>query len=139
MPKSHPQAETIHSPTGPCREFSRIPVVIPVRVNILPASRGDANVAVPAVLLNISCGGGTVRLRWDLPPGTRVFISWSVGTPEVHLPAEIVWGARASGLWNEPTMYGIRWVNPLSAGAVRAVLLGQGLTRRGEKQHAPRV
>ena len=94
MLKSHPQMETIHRSDGPSREFSRIPVVIPVRVEILPASKGGVFAAVPGVLLNIGCGGGKVR---------------------------------------------VRWVNPLSVGALQAVLLGQGLTRPGEMAHAPRV
>jgi hypothetical protein len=139
MLKSHPQMETIHRSDGPSREFSRVPVVIPVRVEILPASKGGVFAAVPGVLLNIGCGGGNVRVRWDLAPGTRVLISLSVGTPGLRLPAEIVWGARASGFGNEPAVYGVRWVDPLSVGAVQAVLLGQGLTRPGEMAHAPRA
>ncbi len=139
MLKSHLQMETIHRSTGPSREFSRLPVVIPVRVEFLPASKGGVYAAVPAVLLDIGCGGGKVRVRCDLAPGTRVYISLSVGTPGLRLQAEIVWGIRASGFGNDPTMYGVRWVEPLSAGAVQAVLLGQGLTRQGEVAHAPRV
>jgi hypothetical protein len=138
MLKSHPQMETLHRSGGQSREFSRIPVVMPVRVEILPASQGGVHAAVPAVLLNIGCGGGRVRVRGDLAPRTQVMISLSVGTPGLRLPAEIVWGTRASGLGNEPAMYGVRWVNPLTVEAVQAVLLGQGLTPQGEKAHAPR-
>lgn len=129
MLKSHPQMETIHRSDGQSREFSRIPVVIPVRVEILAALRGSVYAAVPAVLLNIGCGGGKVRVRWDLAPRTRVFICMSVGTPGLRLPAEIVWGARASGFGNEPAMYGVRWMDSLSVGAVQTIMLGQGLTR----------
>jgi hypothetical protein len=139
MLKSHPQMETLHRSDGQSREFSRIPVVMPVRVEILPAPQGGVHAAVPAVLLNIGCGGGRVRVRGDLAPGTRVFIALSVETPDLRLPAEIVWGARAPGFGSEPAMYGVRWVDPLSVGAVQAVLLGQGLTRQGEMAHAPRV
>jgi hypothetical protein len=139
MLKSHPQIETIHISAGSSREFSRIPVVIPVRIEILPSIKGSGYAAVPAVLLNVGCGGGNVRVRWELAPGMRVFICLAVGTPGLRLPAEIVWGTRPSGLGNEPAMYGVRWVDPLSVGALQTVLLGQGLTRPGEMAHAPRV
>jgi hypothetical protein len=139
MLKSHPQMETIPRTAGPSKEFSRIPVIMPARVEFLPASEGGVYAGLPAVLLDIGCGGGKVRVRWDLAPGTRVFISLSVGTPGLRLPAEIVWGARASGLGNEPAMYGVRWVDLLSVGAVQTVLLGHELTRLVEMAHAPRV
>jgi len=139
MLKSPVRKETIQRSDGPPREFSRIPGVIPVRVEILPASKGGVFAAVPGVLLNIGCGGGKVRVRWDLPPGTRGFISLPVGTPGLRLLAEVVWGSRASGFGNEPAMYGVRWIDPLSAGALRVVLLGQGLTSPGEMAHAPRA
>jgi hypothetical protein len=139
MLKSHPQWETIHRVDGPPREFSRIPVVLPVRVEILPPIKDGVFADVPAVLLNIGCGGGKVRVRWDLAPRTQVMISLSVGTPGLRLPAQVVWGTRPSGLGNAPAMYGVRWVDPLSAGAVQAVLLGQGLARQEEMTHAPRV
>lgn len=139
MHKSHPQMETIHRSGGRSRASSRIPVVIPVRIEILPTSEGGVYAAVPAILLNIGCGGGNVRVRWDLAPGTRVFISLSVGTPGLRLLAEIVWGTRASGLGNEPAIYGVRWVDSLSVGAVQAVLPGQGVARQRETAYAPRI
>ena len=135
MLKSHPQMETIHRSDGPSREFSRIPVVIPVRVEILSANKGDVAPPLPGVLLNIGCGGGRVRVRWELPPGTRVFVSLPVGTPGIRLLAEVVWGSRPSGFGNEPSMFGVRWIDPLSVGSIQAILLGQGLTTLRETAH----
>ena len=137
----NPQApnEPIQRNDGPPREFSRIPVVIPVRVEILPANKGGVCAAVPGVLLNIGCGGGRVRVRWELPPGTRVFISLPVGTPGLRLLAEVVWGSRPSGFGNEPSMFGVRWIDPMSVRALQAVLLGQGLSTPRESAHASRI
>lgn len=137
----NPQApnEPIQRNDGPPREFSRIPVVIPVCVEILPANKDDVFAAVPGVLLNIGCGGGRVRVRLELPPGTRVFISLPVVTAGLRLLAEVVWGSRPSGLGNEPSMFGVRWIDPMSVGALQAVLLGQGLTTPRESAHASRI
>ena len=139
MLNSNAPKEPIQRNDGPPREFSRIPVVIPVRVEILPANKAGAFAAVPGVLLNIGCGGGRVRVRSELPPGTRVFISLPVGTPDHRLLAEVVWGSRPSGFGNEPPIFGVRWIDPMSVGALQRVLLGQGLTTPREAAHASRA
>lgn len=139
MPKDHAPNEPTLRIGGPPREYTRIPVVIPVRVQILTAKKGSVAAAVPGVLLNISCGGGTARVRWNLPAGTRVLISLPVGTPVLHLLAEVVWGSRPSGFGNEPSMFGVRWSDPMSVGALQAVLLGQGLIAPRESAHASQV
>jgi hypothetical protein len=139
MVNSDAPKEPILRNDGPPREFSRIPVVIPVRVEILPVNKSGVFAAVPGVLLNIGCGGGRVRVRLELPPGTRVFISLPMGTPGLRLLAEVVWGSRPSGFGNEPSMFGVRWIDPMSVGALQAVLLGQGLTTPREAAHASRA
>ncbi len=139
MLNPHVPKEPVQRNDGPFREFSRVSVVIPARIGIRPPTKGGVIVAVPGVLLNIGCGGGQVRARWDLPPGTGVFIFLPVDTSGIRLLAEVVWGSRTSGFGNEPAMYGVRWIDPLSVGTLQAVLLGQGLTTPGEMLHAPRV
>lgn len=139
MLNPHVPKEPVRRDDGPFREFSRVSVVIPVRVEILPPTRGGVFAAVPGVLLNIGCGGGQVRVRWDLLPGTRLFFFLPAEPSGLRLLAEVVWGSRASGVGNEPAMYGVRWIDPLSVRALQAVLLGQGLTTPGEMLHAPRV
>jgi hypothetical protein len=139
MLKPHISKEPIRRDDGPFREFSRISVVIPIRIEILPPAAGGVFAAVPGVLLNIGCGGGQVRVRWDLPPRTRVFIFLPAETSGLRLLAEVVWGPRASGLGNEPAMFGVRWIDPLSVRALQAALLGHGLSAPGEMVHAPRV
>lgn len=139
MLNPHGPREMIRRNNGPSREFSRIPVIIPVGVEIPPASKGEVLASVPGLLLDISCSGGKVRIRWDLPRGMRLFIFLPAGTPGLRLPAEIVWGSPAPGLGKEPAMYGVRWIDPLSAGALQAALLGQDFRIQGETAHAPRI
>jgi hypothetical protein len=70
------------------QQLSRIPVVIPVRIAVLPTSTGAVFGPVPGALLEIGLGRGRVRVRWELPPGTRLVISLPVDTPTLHLEAE---------------------------------------------------
>jgi hypothetical protein len=139
MLKDHPPNEPIPRNGDPPREFTRVPVVIPVRVQILTAKKGSVVAAAPGVLLNIGCGGGRVRVRWELSAGTRVLISLPVGTPVLHLLAEVVWGSRPSELGNEPSVFGVRWSDPMSMGTLQAVLLGQGLMTPRESAHVSQV
>ncbi len=121
------------------REFSRIPVVIPVRVEIFPSSEGAAFAAVPGTLLNIGRGGGRVRVRWEFPPHTRLFISLPMGMPSLRLPAEVIWACHPSERGPEPAVYGVRWVEPLSSAILESVLHGQGLASKREVAHAPAI
>ena len=119
------------------REFSRVPVVIPVRVEIFPASKVAAFAAVSGTLLNIGRGGGRVRVRWESPPQTRLFISLPVGMPSLRLPAEVIWACHPSDRGPEPAVYGVRWVEPLSSAILESILLRQGLASKREVAHAP--
>jgi hypothetical protein len=139
MHKDRAPNEPIQRHDGPHREFSRIPVLIPVRIENLPPNMGNGLLSVPGVLLNIGCGGGRVRVRMELPPGARVLISLPVGGPGLRLLAEVVWGARSSEFGNEPSMVGVRWIDPMAAGTLQAVLLGQGLIAPKEAAHASRT
>jgi hypothetical protein len=109
------------------REFSRIPAVIPVRVEILPSSPVAAFAVVPGALLNIGRGGGRVRVRWEFPPRTRLVISLPIGMPSLRLPAEVIWVCHPSDGAPEPAVYGVRWVEPLSSTILETILLRQGL------------
>ncbi len=117
------------------REFSRIPVVIAVRVEIIPAPTGAVFAAVPGTLLNIGRGGGRVRLRWEFQPQTRLFVSLPVGTPSLRLTADVVWACDRGA---EPAVYGVRWVQPLSSAILESILMRQGLAVTAEGSCAPR-
>jgi hypothetical protein len=119
------------------REFSRIPVVIPVRVEIMPAPPTAGFAAVPGTLLNIGCGGGRVRLRWRFPPQTRLIISLPVGMPGFRLTAEVIWASYPSDQGPESAVYGVRWANSLSSAILESILMRQGLTTTREEPHAP--
>jgi hypothetical protein len=109
------------------REFSRIPVVLPVRVESFPTSQAAAFAVVPGVLLNIGRGGGRVRVRWEFPPRTRLVISLPIGMPSWRLPAELIWACHPSGGGREPTVYGVRWVDPLASTILETILVRRGL------------
>lgn len=119
------------------REFSRISVLIPVRVEIVPLSTGAASDGPPGTLLNIGRGGGRVRVRWEFPPRTRLFISLPIGSTCLRLLAEVVWVSRPAERGLEPAVYGLRWVQPLSSGILGSVLLRQGSTGKREVPHVP--
>lgn len=121
------------------REFSRIPAVIPVRVEILPAWKGAVFAAVPGALLNIGRGGARLRVGWEFSPRARLFISLPVGIPGLRLLAEVIWASRAAGRGAESALYGVRWVEPLSSGALESVLLGQGLSSEAEVAYGRRA
>lgn len=121
------------------REFSRIPVAIPVRVEILPAWKGAVFAAVPGALLNMGCGGARLRVGWGFAPGSRLFVSLPVGMPNLRLLAEVVWASRATGRGAESALYGVQWVEPLSSGVLQSVLLRQGLSSGAEATHELRV
>lgn len=117
------------------REFSRIPLVIPVRVEVFPTPPAAGFAAVPGVLLNIGRGGGRVRVRWEIPPRTHLFISLPVGSPSLRLLAEVVSASHPSDRGPEPAVYGLRWAEPLSSGILGSVLLHQGLANTWEVAH----
>jgi hypothetical protein len=118
------------------REFSRIPVVIPVRVEVLPAQPAAGFHSVPGAVLDIGRGGARVRVRWEFQSRARLFISLPVGSPGLRLPAEVVWACPGSDRGSEPAAYGVRWLGPLSSGALASVLLRQGLAATWEVAHA---
>lgn len=118
------------------RGFSRIPVVIPVRVESFPTSQAAAFAVVPGVLLNIGRGGGRVRVRWEIPPRTRLVISLPIGMPSLRLPAEVIWACHPPDGGPEPAVYGVRWAEPLSSTILETILLRQGLASKPEVVHA---
>lgn len=109
------------------REFLRIPVVIPVRVEMLSAAGADSPAVVPGTLLNIGRGGGRVRARGEFPPGSRLSICVPAGSPTLRLLAEVVWASRPSDGGSQPAAYGIRWAEPLPSGVLETVLVLHGL------------
>ena len=118
------------------REFLRIPVVIPVRVEVFPASQAETFAVVPGALLNIGRGGGKVRVRWEFPPLTRLIVSLPIAMPNLRIPAEMIWRCHPSDGGLEPAAYGVRWVEPLSSKILETILLGQGLVSKPEVVHA---
>jgi hypothetical protein len=116
-------------PTTPCQtgdgdmgDFSRIPVVIPVRVECFRTSQAAPLAVVPGTLLDIGRGGGRVRVRREFPPRTRLVISLPIGMPGLWLPAELIWACHLSDGGQEPAVYGVRWVEPLSSTILETIL-----------------
>lgn len=118
------------------REFSRIPVVIPVLVEVFPTLPKAGSAAVPGTLLNIGRGGGRVRLRWECPAHTRLFISLPIGIPSLQFPAEVIWAYHTSDRGPEPAVYGVQWVEPLSSAILESILLRQGFASKREAARA---
>jgi hypothetical protein len=104
-------------------DFSRIPVVIPVRVERFRTSQAAPLAVVPGTLLNIGRGGGRVRVRREFPPRTRLVISLPIGMPGLRLPAELIWACHPSDGGQDPAVYGVRWVEPLSSTILETILL----------------
>ena len=121
------------------REFSRIPAVIPVRVEILPAWKGPVFAAVPGALLNIGRGGARLRVGWEFSPRSRLFILLPIGMPNLRLLAEVIWASRGAGRGGESAFYGVQWVELLSSGALQSVLLRQGFSSEAEVTHGLRA
>ncbi len=134
MPNGDPRGDE-----GDPREFSRIPVVIPVRVEVSPPPPEAGCATVAGALLDIGRGGGRVRVRQELPLHSRLFVWLPVGLPNLPLAAEVVWTSPPSDRGLEPSVYGVRWLEPLSAGILASVLLRQGLATAWEVGHAPRA
>ncbi len=137
----------MHGPSAPivapriggqhARKFLRMPAVIPVRVEFLQDSNEAMFTSVPGALLNVGCGGGRVRFRWELSVRTRLFISLPAGTPHLRLLAEVSWASQPPGREPGLTEYGLRWMEPLSSSVLQSVLLRQGLAGRWEAAHVP--
>jgi hypothetical protein len=131
-------AKTCRTGDPNLREFSRIPVVIPVRVEIIGTPTVAVFAAVPGTLLNIGRGGGRVRLRWEFQPQTRLFVSLPLGMPSLRLTADVIWACHPFDRGAEPAAYGVRWVEPLSSAILESILMRQGLAVTGEGSRAPR-
>ena len=125
----------MHGPTVPvkpsgsdgcnARQFARIPLLIPVHVELLPVASGAAAMAL-GTLLNIGCGGGLLRLRRELSAGARIHVRFPLMAHTVRLPGEVIWRIVPSDHEHEPTVYGLRWAKPLSSGILESILIGEG-------------
>ena len=105
------------------REFPRLVTMIPVNVEIAQAWQGPVGEKLPGGLLNVSCGGASVRLQKVLPPRTRLSVSVPTESGSRRLLAEVVWTSLTPGRRSSPGVYGIRWVERLSADSLESLLL----------------
>lgn len=121
------------------REFSRLPAMIPVRVEVAHVWEGATFTAMPATLFNMSRGGAGLRLQWVVPPRTRLLISLPTGTPPHRLLAEVVRTPQGPGREPKGELYGIRWLERLSPEVLESVVLQQGFWESGEEADAPRT
>jgi len=109
------------------RRFPRPRCMIPVHAVIDHAWEPTTLTAFSGALLNISCGGATVRLPAILPPRTRLRLTLPTTVVSRNLQAQVVWTSAVPGMRAKHALYGIRWREALSEQALRALrpLLGR--------------
>ena len=104
------------------REYSRLPTMIPVHVEIAQAWQGADGTSLPGGLINVSCGGAGVRLRRVLPPRTKLLISVPTDSGSLRLQAEVVWTSMVPERGSSLGVYGIRWLERLSPRLLESLL-----------------
>lgn len=119
------------------REFSRLPTMIPVHVEIAQAWQGTDGGSLPGGLINVSCGGAGMRLRRVLPPRTKLAISVPTDSGSLRLPAEVVWTSMTPGRGSSLGVYGIRWMERLSPRFLESLLLKMERNPEGDSEDGP--
>ncbi len=109
------------------RRFPRLRCMIPVHAVIDHAWDPTSVTAFSGTLMNIGCGGGTLRLPAVLPPRTRLRLTLPTTVVARNLPAQVVWTSAVPGRRAKGILYGIRWMEALSPQALHSLqpLLGR--------------
>jgi len=96
------------------RDFTRQRSQIPVCVRIDTAWSGTGPRILTGLLLDVSRGGGAVRLAGTLPPRTRLSLSLPPSLIGRRLRAEVVWTSVIPGDdVTRAAVYGLRWLEAL--------------------------
>jgi hypothetical protein len=108
---------------GPgAREHRRFPAFIPAQFEIVHAWQGESAAPLTGALYNVSRGGAGARLPRVLPPRTRLRVAIPSAPPGLRLSAEIVWTSSAPGSGKDMAVYGIRWLEGVSAECLGSIL-----------------
>jgi hypothetical protein len=104
------------------RDHPRLPVKIPVRVQITHAWEGSTRTSRFGSLFNVSRGGAGLSMSWVVPPRTRFSILVPAAGADLRLLAEVVWTSLTPGREPESAVYGLRWLEYLSGRNLAAML-----------------
>lgn len=109
------------------RRFPRQHCMIPVHATIDHAWETTALKAFSGTLMNISCGGATLRFPVVLPPRTRLRLTLPTTVVSRNLQAQVVWTSVVPGKRARRPLYGIRWLEALSQQSLHSLqpLLGR--------------
>lgn len=116
-------AMTVEQQTSTPRNYPRLPIRIPVQVQVTHAWEGITSTSTSGVLFNVSRGGGGLSTDWILPPRTRLAVLVPAAVPEVRLLAEVVWTSLTPAGGAETAAYGLRWVEYLSRQMLEVMLM----------------
>ncbi len=117
------------------REYPRLPVSIPVQVQITHAWEGSTRTSRFGSLFNVSRGGAGLAMAWVVPPRTRFAILVPTPREDLRLLAEVVWTSLTPGRDPESAVYGLRWIEYLSGQNLEAML---PLPGQPERQAPPK-
>lgn len=120
------------------RTHPRLPVSIPVQVQITHAWEGSTRTSRFGSLFNVSRGGAGLAMSWVVPPRTRFAIMVPAARADLRLLAEVVWTSLTPGRDPESAVYGLRWIEYLSGQSLEAMLPPAGRQDR-EAPPAPRA
>lgn len=104
------------------RDHPRLPVKIPVQVQITHAWEGSTRTSRFCSLFNVSRGGAGLAMSWVVPPRTRFSILVPAAGTDLRLLAEVVWTSLTPGRDPESAVYGLRWIEYLSGRSLEAML-----------------
>ena len=104
------------------RGHPRLPVSIPVQVQITHAWEGSTRTSRFGSLFNVSRGGAGLAMSWVVPPRTRFAILVPAARADLRLLAEVVWTSLTPGRDPESAVYGLRWIEFLSGKNLEAML-----------------
>ena len=119
------------------RDHPRLPVTIPVQVQITHAWEGSTRTSRFGSLFNVSRGGAGLAMSWVVPPRTRFAILVPAARADLRLLAEVVWTSLTPGGDPESAVYGLRWIEYLSGKSLEAMLPLDGQQERETTSPAP--
>ena len=119
------------------RDHPRLPVSIPVQVQITHAWEGSTRTSRFGCLFNVSRGGAGLSMAWVVPPRTRFTILVPAARADLRLLAEVVWTSLTPGRDPESAVYGLRWIEYLSGKSLEAMLSPEGQQKRETTPSAP--
>jgi len=119
------------------RDHPRLPVSIPVQVQITHAWEGSTRTSRFGSLFNVSRGGAGLSMSWVVPPRTRFAILVPAARADLRLLAEVVWTSLTPGRDPESAVYGLRWIEYLPGKSLEAMLPLGGQQARETTPSAP--